>query len=79
MEFKKLLSNQISDKNIDKFYNNLIRNYNIYGGKLIGAGGGGFFLVCTDDKIKLIKKLKKNNINYIDFSIEKYGSKIING
>jgi D-glycero-alpha-D-manno-heptose-7-phosphate kinase len=75
---KKSLSNQISDKNIDKFYNNLISNYNIYGGKLIGAGGGGFFLVCTDNKIKLIKKLKRNNINYIDFSIEKYGSKIIN-
>ena len=75
---KKSLSNQITDKKIDGFYNNLIKKYNVYGGKLIGAGGGGFFLVCTDNKKKLIKKLKKNKINFIDFSIEKYGSKIIN-
>ena len=75
---KKSLSNQITDKKIDSFYNNLIKKYNVYGGKLIGAGGGGFFLVCTDNKKKLIKKLKKNKINFIDFSIEKYGSKIIN-
>ncbi len=75
---KKSLSNQITDKRIDKFYNNLIRNFNIFGGKLIGAGGGGFFLVCTKNKKKLIKDLKKNKINYIDFAIEKFGSKIIN-
>lgn len=75
---KKSLSNQITDKKIDGFYNNLIKKYNVYGGKLIGAGGGGFFLVCTDNKKKLIKKLKKNKVNFIDFSIEKYGSKIIN-
>ena len=75
---KKSLSNQITDKKIDGFYDNLIKKYNVYGGKLIGAGGGGFFLVCTDNKKKLIKKLKKNKINFIDFSIEKYGSKIIN-
>ena len=75
---KKSLSNQITDKKIDGFYSNLIKKYNVYGGKLIGAGGGGFFLVCTDNKKKLIKKLKKNKINFIDFSIEKYGSKIIN-
>ena len=75
---KKSLSNQITDKKIDGFYDNLIKKYNVYGGKLIGAGGGGFFLVCTDNKKKLIKKLKKNKVNFIDFSIEKYGSKIIN-
>ena len=75
---KKTLSNQITDKKIDIFNNNLIKKYNLYGGKLIGAGGGGFFLVCTDNKKKLIKKFKKNKINFIDFSIEKYGSRIIN-
>ena len=75
---KKSLSNQITDKKIDSFYNNLINKYDVYGGKLIGAGGGGFFLVCTDNKKKLIKNFKKNKINFIDFSIEKYGSKIIN-
>tara|TARA_B100001123_G_C15313648_1_gene1025319 strand:+ start:962 stop:1933 length:972 start_codon:yes stop_codon:yes gene_type:complete len=74
---KKSLSNQITDKKINSFYDNLVSNFNICGGKLIGAGGGGFFLVCTKNKKKLIKKLINKKINYIDFKIEKNGSKII--
>jgi len=74
---KKSLSNQITDKKINSFYDNLVSNFNICGGKLIGAGGGGFFLVCTKNKKKLIKKLINKKINYIDFKIEKNGSKLI--
>jgi D-glycero-alpha-D-manno-heptose-7-phosphate kinase len=76
-KLKKSLSNQISDKKIDNFYDNLLSNFNIYGAKLIGAGGGGFFLVCTNNKKKLQKNLLKNNINFVDFKIEKQGSIII--
>lgn len=76
-KLKKSLSNQISDKKINNFYDNLLSNFNIYGAKLIGAGGGGFFLVCTNNKKKLQKNLSKNNINFVDFKIEKQGSIII--
>ena len=41
-KLKKSLSNQMSDQKIDSFYDNLLSNFNIFGGKLIGAGGGGF-------------------------------------
>ena len=74
---KKKLSNKISDKKIDKFYHNLLKKINFSGGKLIGAGGGGFFLMITNNKSKTIKLLQKNNIGYINFNIDKKGSRII--
>ena len=76
-QIKKSLSNKISDKKINNFFNYLCSNFNIYGGKLIGAGGGGFFLVCTGNKKKLIKNLNKKNIRYVNFNFEKSGSKIL--
>mgnify|MGYP001390057929 FL=1 len=51
--------------------------YKIIGGKLIGAGGGGFILVCTRNKKTLCKILDDKKINYINFNLEKNGSKII--
>ena len=73
-QLKKKLSKKITDPKIDKLYDILINKFNILGGKLIGAGGGGFFLVCARNKKKLIGKLKKNKINYLEFQIEKNGS-----
>ena len=74
---KKKLSNKMTDKKIDKFYSDLLKKYNFLGGKLIGAGGGGFFLMITNNKSKTIKLLQKKNIGYIDFMIDKKGSRII--
>ena len=51
-KLKKTLSNEITNKKIDNFYKNLNDKYKILGGKLIGAGGGGFFLVCIGNKKK---------------------------
>ena len=36
----------------------MIKKYNYSGGKLVGAGGGGFFLMVTKNK-KLVKKRLK--------------------
>ena len=74
---KKELSNKMTDKKIDKFYSDMLKKYNFLGGKLIGAGGGGFFLMITNNKSKSIKLLQKKNIGYIDFMIDKKGSRII--
>ena len=40
---KKTLSSSITNSSIDEIYNNAI-NKGALGGKLLGAGGGGFFL-----------------------------------
>ena len=74
---KKKLSNQMTNKQIDNLYNFLIKNCNFIGGKLIGAGGGGFFLMITKNKKKTIKPLKKNGINYLNFKIDYAGSRIL--
>ena len=53
---KKKISNQMSNKEIDNLYDFLIKNCNFLGGKLIGAGGGGFFLMITKNKQKTRQK-----------------------
>ena len=75
--YKKELSNKVSNKNIDDLYNYGIKNGAI-GGKLLGAGAGGFFMFLTKnelDKKKLIYKL--NRINHIPFDFDELGSQII--
>lgn len=76
-QIKKQFSNEISNKKIDNFYNKIKKNKYITGGKLIGAGGGGFFLVSTPNKAKLISSLNRENLNFLDFNIDNYGSRII--
>ena len=57
---KKLLSKNISNKKIDDLYNYSLENGAI-GGKLLGAGGGGFLLLYVPKKnrLRLLKKIKK--------------------
>jgi len=74
---KKKLSKFISSVHVDILYDELKRS-GMIGGKLMGAGKAGFiFGIVKDSPAKeLIKKKYKNN--YIDFSIDEEGSKIIN-
>ncbi len=73
---KKNLNPIISNTNIDKIYNYAMNNGSI-GGKLIGAGAGGFllFYVKPENKKNLIKKL--NKLLTVTFKIDYEGSKII--
>jgi D-glycero-alpha-D-manno-heptose-7-phosphate kinase len=73
---KKKLENKISNSKIDEIYNYAKENGSI-GGKLLGAGGGGFFLFIVPDKN--IKKFKKaiNKYIHVPFDVDTSGSKII--
>ena len=73
---KKSLSSSITNFNIDEIYNNAI-NKGALGGKLLGAGGGGFFLFYVPyfrqkNFIKYFAKL----IN-VPFKFSSTGSKIM--
>ena len=73
---KKSLSTYISNSSIDEIYNNAI-NKGAIGGKLLGAGGGGFFLFYVPyfrqkNFIKYFAKL----IN-VPFKFSSAGSKIM--
>lgn len=76
-QIKKNISNFMSNTKLNKLYSKLMKNKFFIGGKNIGAGAGGFFLMVTNNKLKAIKYLKKNNIEYLEFKIHKNGSEII--
>jgi len=73
---KKKLSSNISNPVLDNMYSKAIDNGAI-GGKILGAGGGGFLLLyCNDeDQVKLKKVF--NEYREMPFIFEKDGSKII--
>ena len=55
-ELKKNLSVKISSKKIQKIFNLAIENGSL-GGKILGAGGGGFiFLIIKKKRIEQFKK-----------------------
>ena len=49
---KMKLSNEMTNTKINNVYNKIMNNKYIYGGKLIGAGGGGFLFVVKIKKSK---------------------------
>ncbi|MCY7360484.1 MAG: sugar kinase, partial [Ignavibacteria bacterium] len=72
---KKGLSNKISDAFIDEAYE-LARQNGAMGGKVIGAGGGGFLLFyCPKEKSKLISAMKKIGLEPTWFTFEHEGVK----
>ena len=75
-KLKKSLSKVISNRRIDDLYNFAIKN-GALGGKLLGAGGGGFMLIYMPHykQKKFLKKIK-NEIS-VPFNFTNQGSEII--
>tara|TARA_Y100000590_G_C15681730_1_gene1000103 strand:- start:126 stop:1103 length:978 start_codon:yes stop_codon:yes gene_type:complete len=75
-QIKKTLSNKITNLRIEKYYNQG-KNHGAIGGKVLGAGGGGFLCFYVEKKFqnKLINKL--NNLEFLKVNSESSGSKII--
>ena len=75
-KFKKSLSSQISTDYIDDIYNAGMEA-GALGGKLLGAGGGGFilFFVRPEQQERVREKLKK--LLYVPVRFENLGSQII--
>ena len=77
-EIKSKFTNTSNDK-INKFYNEVKSKNLIDGGKLLGAGGGGYFMLVAKRKSisKLKKFLLKNNLSAISPKFWPKGSEII--
>ena len=71
---KKQYSKKISNKKLDKIYNTAIEN-GALGGKLLGAGGGGFFLFYCDpmNRWEVVKSLNKIKARVVEFNFENEG------
>lgn len=62
---------------INRWYE-LSRKAGATGGKIMGAGGGGFFLLyCNNNAQHLIKVLEKSRLKHVPFNIDWNGSKVI--
>ena len=73
---KKGLTNHISNPAIDDIYNTAIKA-GALGGKLLGAGGGGFMLFyAKQENHKKIMESLKNKL-FVPFRFEKTGSQIV--
>ncbi len=73
---KKALSNLISNAKINEIYEQALR-YGAYGGKLLGAGGGGFLLMYMKEKDRNVFFKKFKSLVNIPFTFTKSGSEII--
>ena len=73
---KRSSKNQMSSKDIDSIYD-FLQNNGMIGGKLVGAGGGGFILAVTTDAARLMKACKSANLATLQVFPEPNGVKII--
>ncbi|MBI1272492.1 MAG: galactokinase [Alphaproteobacteria bacterium] len=75
-EQKKQRSGGMSNPDIDKWYN-MARENGALGGKLIGAGGGGFLLFYTEDKVRLRYAMMEAGLREVRWRFDFEGCKIV--
>ena len=74
---KKEVANNISNEKIEEIYS-LAISEGAWGGKISGAGGGGFMIfICNpDERYKIATKLKENNVQIMPFSFSENGVEV---
>ncbi len=75
-QLKRSLSEKISTPHIDEIYN-AAKDAGALGGKLLGAGGGGFVLIFADPELQPKIRHRLKNLLEIPFKFETLGSQII--
>lgn len=75
-EHKKKRSNSMSNGQIDDWYL-LARKNGALGGKMIGAGGGGFLMFYTEEKIRLRHAMTEAGLREVRFQFDFEGTKVI--
>jgi len=75
-EYKKNRSVGMSTKKIDEWYSIAIKNGAV-GGKLVGAGGGGFLMFYAEDKNKLRTEMSRNGLQEMRFGFDFEGTKVV--
>ncbi len=73
-DLKKKRNLNSSNKKINEIYRYALSN-GALGGKLIGAGGGGFIYFLTEDKVFLRNKMKKIGLDEVHFNFDFEGTK----
>jgi D-glycero-alpha-D-manno-heptose-7-phosphate kinase len=75
-EQKKQRSGAMSNDRINTWYDSAMKN-GALGGKLIGAGGGGFLMFYAEDTKKLRKAMAREGLQEVRFRFDFDGSKVV--
>jgi len=75
-EHKKRRSKEMSNPQIDDWYE-LGRRNGAIGGKLVGAGGGGFLLFYTEDRKRLRQAMARAGLEEVRFRYDFEGTKVL--
>ena len=77
-QVKKSITIKMTNPRIDEWYD-IAMNNGALGGKIMGAGGGGFFLFCADNgkRKRLRSTLENAGLKYMDFRFDFEGSKVM--
>lgn len=75
-EHKKQRSGSMSNPEIDRWYTLAMEN-GALGGKLIGAGGGGFLMFYAEDKARLRHAMVQTTLQEVRFRFDFEGTKVV--
>jgi D-glycero-alpha-D-manno-heptose-7-phosphate kinase len=75
-ERKRARSPGISNDFINNSYEHALRNGAI-GGKIVGAGGGGFLMFYASDTLKLRRAMMDKGLQEVRFNFDFEGTKVI--
>jgi D-glycero-alpha-D-manno-heptose-7-phosphate kinase len=75
-DHKKKRSKNMSNGKIDEWYEIAMKN-GALGGKLIGAGGGGFLMFLADDKRKLRRVMREQGLQDVPFRFDTLGTQVV--
>ena len=75
---KKRLSKKISLSAVDEIYDEVRKRFGVLGGKIIGAGGGGFLMLyCSSHHAALERFMAERGMPRMHYTIEPEGTKVI--
>jgi D-glycero-alpha-D-manno-heptose-7-phosphate kinase len=75
-EHKKQRAGGMSNDNINRWYE-LARAHGALGGKLIGAGGGGFLMFYAEEKARLRQAMHEAGLREVRFRFDWEGTKVV--
>jgi len=75
-QHKKTRSEAMTNSSIDEYYE-LARANGALGGKLIGAGGGGFLMFYAEDKTRLRAAMRRAGLREVRFRFDFQGTRVV--
>lgn len=75
---KKKLSSKISISKVDEIYEEVRQRFGVLGGKIIGAGGGGFLMLyCAAHHADLERFMSERGMPRMHYTVEPAGTKVV--